>query len=160
MMADEMRDAARGREEAKAHAKPAPDVDAKLARMVEELLIGSPVARALGIELESLEVDRAVLALPFRPQNVTVGDIVHGGVIATLIDVAGVAAALSGVAAEGFGGCATSGLSISYLAAAKGSALRAEASTLRRSRRQAVADVSVFAGSSLVAKALATVSLF
>jgi uncharacterized protein (TIGR00369 family) len=135
-------------------------VDAKLARMVAEVLLGSPVARALGFELERLEPGRAVIALPFAARNVTVGDIVHGGVIATLIDVAGVAAALSGAAAEGFGGCATSALSISYLAPAKGSALRAEASTLRRSRRQAVADVAVFAGPVLVAKALATISLF
>ena len=134
--------------------------DPKLAALIDEVLLGSPVARALGLALEALECGRAVLALPFRSQNVTVGDIVHGGVIATLIDVAGVAATLSGASSEGFGGCATSALAVSYLAPAKGSALRAEASTLRRGRRQVVADVSVFAGETLIAKALATVSLF
>jgi uncharacterized protein (TIGR00369 family) len=150
----------------RAHNEKAPEgmasagTDPKLAAMIDEVLLGSPVARTLGVALEALDRDRAVLALPFRPQNVTVGDIVHGGVIATLIDVAGVAAALSGASAEGFGGCATSGLAVSYLAPAIGCALRAEASTLRRGRRQVVADVSVFAGRTLVAKALATVSLF
>jgi uncharacterized protein (TIGR00369 family) len=135
-------------------------VDPKLVGMVKKILLASPVARALGFGLETLEIDRAVLVLPFKKDNVTVDDIVHGGVIATLIDVAGVAAGISGCTAEGFNGCATSALSISFLAAAKGKDLRAEAVALRRSRRQAVADVSVFAGPVLVAKALATVSLF
>jgi uncharacterized protein (TIGR00369 family) len=135
-------------------------VDPRLADRIREVLFGSPVARALGFELEALAVDRAVLALPFKPQNVTVGDIVHGGVIAALIDVAGVAAALSGVAAETLQGSATSSLTISYLAPAKGAALRAEAVVLRRGRRQVVTDVSVSAGAVLVAKALVTCALF
>ena len=149
-----------GRRAASRSTREPTQVDAKLARMVEEVLLASPVARTLGVNLVALEVDRAVLALPFKHENVTLGDIVHGGVIATLIDVAGVAAAISGCAAEGFSGCATSTLSISYLAPAKGAALRAEASALRRSRRPAVAEVSVFADEVLVAKALATVALF
>jgi uncharacterized protein (TIGR00369 family) len=139
---------------------PATTVDPKLARVVQGILLASPVARTIGLGLETLDVDRAVLILPFKKENVTVGDIVHGGVISTLIDVAGVAAGISGCVAEGFNGCATSALSISFLAAAKGKTLRAEALTLRRSRRQAVADVSVFAEETLIAKALATVSLF
>jgi uncharacterized protein (TIGR00369 family) len=135
-------------------------VDTRLAAMVGEMLLGSPVARGIGLALETLEPDRAVIALPFAKDNVTVADIVHGGVIATLIDVAGVAAAISGAASEGFNGCATSALAINYLAPAKGCALSAAAVVLRRSRRQAVADVSVHAGTTLIAKALATISLF
>ena len=137
-----------------------PAIDQRLVGLVREILLGSPVARRIGIELASLEVDHAILALPFSRENVTVGDIVHGGVIATLVDVAAVAAAISGVAAEGFSGCATSTLSISYLAPAKGTALRAEALVLRRGKRQVTADVSVSAETGLVAKALATISLF
>ncbi len=143
--------------------EPAKGVDPMLARMIREVLLGSPVALALGFELETLAVDRVVLTLPFQPQNVTVGDIVHGGVIAALIDVAAVAAALSGATSEGFRGSATSSLAISYLAPAKGLALRAEALVLRRGRRQVVADVSASVGSApavRVAKALATVALF
>jgi uncharacterized protein (TIGR00369 family) len=135
-------------------------VDARIAEMVHRLLIGSPVSRALGIELHGLEVDRALLGLPFRSENVTVEDIVHGGVIAALIDVAGVAAALSGASAETLRGSATSGLSISYLAPARSAALRAEALVLRRGRRQVVIDVSVAAGPLAVAKALVTAALF
>jgi uncharacterized protein (TIGR00369 family) len=135
-------------------------VDPRLAQRIRELLLGSPIARALGIDLQALEVDRVVLALPFKPQNVTVEDIVHGGVIAVLIDVAGVAAALSGAAFETLRGSATSSLSISYLAPAKSVKLRAEALVLRRGRRQVVIDVSVFADTAAIAKALLTAALF
>jgi len=141
-------------------AKAASDgIDPALAERIRLVLFGSPVARALGVGLARLSVDRATAVLPFRTQNVTVGDIVHGGVIAALIDIAGVAAALSGAASEGLRGSATSQLSISYLAPAKGVALAAEARVLRRGRRQAVVDVEVRAAD-LVAKALVTVALF
>ncbi|HEV3248724.1 MAG TPA: PaaI family thioesterase [Beijerinckiaceae bacterium] len=135
-------------------------VDSRIAEQVQRLLLGSPVSRAFGIELIGLEVDRAVLGLPFKPGNVTVKDIVHGGVIAALIDVAGVAAALSGASFETLRGSATSALSISYLAPARSVALRADAVVLRRGRRQVVIDVSVAAGSLAVAKALVTAALF
>ncbi|MBV8427463.1 MAG: PaaI family thioesterase [Hyphomicrobiales bacterium] len=135
-------------------------VDARIAEQIHRLLIGSPVSRALGIELHGLEIDRAVLVLPFKPENVTVEDIVHGGVIAALIDIAGVAAALSGASSETLRGSATSTLSISYLAPARSVPLRAEAMVLRRGRRQVVVDVSVAAGPLAVAKALVTAALF
>ncbi|SDQ96442.1 uncharacterized domain 1-containing protein [Rhizobiales bacterium GAS191] len=135
-------------------------VDTRLAERIRLVLFGSPVARAFGVVLETLAVDRAVAVLPFKPENVTVGDIVHGGVIAAVIDIAGVAAALSGATVEGLRGSATSQLSISYLAPAEAVALRAEAVVLRRGRRQAVVDVSVLAETGLVAKALVTVALF
>jgi uncharacterized protein (TIGR00369 family) len=138
----------------------ATEVDPRLAARIREVLFGSPVARTLGLELQALSVDRAVLALPFKAGNVTIADIVHGGVIAALIDVAGVAAALSGAAFETLRGSATSSLAISYLAPAKGVALRAEAVVLRRGRRQVVTDIAVFAEDVLAAKALATVTLF
>ena len=136
-----------------------PAVDPELAERIRLVLFGSPVARALGVGLARLSLDHATAVLPFKAQNVTVGDIVHGGVIAALIDIAGVAAALSGAASEGLRGSATSQLSISYRAPAKGVALAAEARVQRRGRRQAVVDVEVRAAD-LVAKALVTVALF
>jgi uncharacterized protein (TIGR00369 family) len=139
-------------------------VDARLAERIRLVLFGSPVARALGVTLESLAVDRAVIRLPFKAENVTIGDIVHGGVIAATIDIAGVAAALSGATYEGLRGSATSQLGISYLAPANAVDLRAEAAVLRRGRRQVVIEVSVLSDAStmsgLIAKALVTVALF
>lgn len=135
-------------------------LDDRITETVHRLLIGSPVSRTLGIELQSLEVDRAVLVLPFKPENVTVEDIVHGGVIAALIDVAAIAAALSGASFDTLRGSATSALSVSYLAPARSAELRANAVVLRRGRRQVVLDVTVAAGSLTVAKALVTAALF
>ena len=59
---------------------------------IDNVVATSPVAATLGIAIAEAEPDRVLVALPFRPRNVTVGSIVHGGVIATLIDIAGAAA--------------------------------------------------------------------
>jgi uncharacterized protein (TIGR00369 family) len=135
-------------------------VDPRLERIVRDVLMASPVACRLGIALESLEADRAVLELPFSPGNVTLGDTVHGGVIATLIDVAAAAVAASGADPETLAGGATASMTISYLAPARGSHLRAEAVTLRRGRRQVVSEVTVHGEGVPLAKALVTSALF
>ena len=135
-------------------------VHPRVAALVDEFLIRSPVARFLGIQLESLEVDRVVMRLPFRESNVVLGGVLHGGVIAALIDSAGAAASMSG-AGESFNGGATSGMSISYLEQVDRSALTAEAVTVRRGRSQNVADVTVrLENGKIAAKALVTCRLF
>ena len=139
------------------------EVDSKLARTIKDVLIGSPVARTLGIELVALARDWVALGLPFSAGNVTLGDTVHGGVIAALIDIAGVAAAASRADPERLQGGATATLAVSFLAPARNVSLHAEASVVRRGARQVVADVAVLtsdANGTLVAKALVTVALF
>ncbi|MHA7680494.1 PaaI family thioesterase [Cupriavidus sp. PET2-C1] len=147
-----------------ASAAATPPVDPRIRHTVEQVLMGSPVARALGITLDVLAVDQVELLLPFRADNVTVGEIVHGGVIATLIDVAGAAAAASGADAGNLRGGATSSLHIQYLEAARAANLRAVASVVRRGRRQVATEVSVYAEGEnqveLVAKALMSSTLF
>ncbi|WP_051975320.1 PaaI family thioesterase [Cupriavidus necator] len=141
-----------------------PSVDPRMRTMIDTVLMGSPVARTLGIPLASLAPDHVELEMPFLPTNVTYGSIVHGGVIATLIDITGAAAAASGASAEEVKGGATSSLSIQYLAPAQGAALRAVATVVRRGRRQVVTDVSVYAEAPdegvLVAKALMSSAMF
>ncbi|WP_420997975.1 PaaI family thioesterase [Cupriavidus sp. 30B13] len=133
-------------------------VDPRIRQTVEQVLMGSPVARSLGIVLDVLAVDHVELLLPFSAANITVGEIVHGGVIATLIDVAGAAASVSGCDAGNLRGGATSSLNIQYLEAAKAASLRAVASVIRRGRKQVVSEVSVYAEGAdeaeLVARAL------
>ncbi|MGY8527367.1 PaaI family thioesterase [Paracidovorax citrulli] len=139
-------------------------VPAQLRAMVEAVLIQSPVARTLGVELDSLAPEHVELRLPFRTTNITMGNTVHGGVIATLIDIAGAAAAASGANVDELKGGATSSLSIQYLAPAQGADLRAVACVLRRGRRQVVTEVTVYAesddGGAIVAKALMGSTLF
>jgi uncharacterized protein (TIGR00369 family) len=134
--------------------------DPEPARLVTEVLMGSALAQRLGIALDTLEPDRVVLRMPFRADNVTVGSIVHGGAIATLIDVAGAAASASG-APKGVKGGATSTLTVSYLAPADGVDLSAEARVIQRGRSQTVSDVEVCdPAGRLVAKGLVTSRLF
>ncbi|NUO89151.1 MAG: PaaI family thioesterase [Cupriavidus sp.] len=139
-------------------------VDPRMRAMIDNVLLGSPVARALGVRLASLAPDHVELEMPFLPTNVTHGSIVHGGVIATLIDIAGAAAAASGANADEVKGGATGSMSIQYLAPAQAAALRAVASVARRGRRQVVTDVSVYAEAPdagvLVARALMSSAMF
>lgn len=138
-------------------------IDPRNAAMLESVLIGSPVAQTLGIRFDVVEVDHVELLLPFSMQHITVGDMVHGGVIATLIDVAGAAAAFSNVDLDVVKGGATGSLSIQYLAPAKSATLRAVADVVRRGKRQVVTEVSVFAEGRdeavLAAKALMSTAL-
>jgi uncharacterized protein (TIGR00369 family) len=134
--------------------------DPEPARLVTEVLMGSALAQRLGIILDTLHPDRVVLRMPFRADNVTVGSIVHGGAIATLIDVAGAAASASGAPLEVKGG-ATTTLTVSYLAPADGVDLTAEARVIQRGRSQTVSDVEVRdPAGRLVAKGLVTSRLF
>ena len=135
-------------------------VEQPLEELIDAVLIGSPVARGLGIALAEISRDRIVLRLPFSADNITVGTIVHGGVIATLIDTAAAAASVSGLSVAPKG-AATSSLTITYLAPADGSDLTAEAIVLRRGKRQSVEEVTVFddAGT-VIAKGLVTSQLF
>src|ERR1044071_9430609 len=55
-----------------------------------------PLAAKLGIIAEVLDGDEVRLRMPFDPTNTTLGDMVHGGAIATLADMTVMAAAWAG----------------------------------------------------------------
>lgn len=138
---------------------PPAQLDRNRIELIETLLLGSPVARSIGIELERAAPGNAILALPFRPENVTVGRVIHGGVIATLADVCGVCAAVTAAESLPLAG-ATANLSITFLAPADGSALRANGTVLRAGRSQSVCRVEITDdGDRRVAEALVTVML-
>ena len=112
-------------------------------QVMEQFVPNSPLAGKLGIELVVLADDRAELRLPFDPANVTMGDVVHGGAIATLIDTAGMAASWADeVVPKALGG-ATVTLNVDYLAAAVGTDLTAVAIVSRRGRRLCFVGVEV-----------------
>lgn len=137
------------------------DVDPAILARAEATLIGSPIARHLGIRLVTLTPATALLALPYAASNVTLGQVVHGGVIATLADVAAVCAAIGGANSEALSGAATSSMTISYLSVANGADLEAEAQVLRATKRQAVCRVTIREpGVETIAEALVTIALF
>ena len=119
------------------------ELDGNARAIVEKAIVASPYGRLLGLVLESAETDRVVVRLPYRADVTTLGDTVHGGAIAGLVDTAATAAfwAKPGLAAGARG--TTIGFSLSFLAAGRGADLLAEARVRRRGREICNGEVVV-----------------
>lgn len=121
--------------------------------VVASFLPQSPFVTKLGIVAEILEADRVRLHMPWHDSNVTVGDMVHGGVVATLADLAVMAAAWCGAPAPPSLRGVTVSMTIEYLAPA----LYGEGRVLRRGRSLVNCEAEIpTPDGELVAKALAT----
>ena len=132
-------------------------VHPKVRELFEAWLQSSPFALATGLTLEEMEPERAVVAMPFSEALTTFGDVVHGGAIATLLDVAAVAAAWAGVTDESAATGATVSSSVNYVRAARGSDLTATGRVSRRAKRLCFCDVEVRDdGDALVAQGIVT----
>jgi uncharacterized protein (TIGR00369 family) len=95
--------------------------------------------------------------MPFKPELATVGDMVHGGAIATLADVAVMAASWGGAEVPEQLKGATVSLATTYLNAARGEDLVADARVLRRGAQLVFVECDVLApGDRPVAKVLGT----
>lgn len=64
-------------------------LDPRIAAAVEQPIVGAHV----GLRCESIETDRVRVRLPFRREVTTIREAVHGGAIASPVDVAATAAA-------------------------------------------------------------------
>ncbi len=129
-------------------------------QLVEQFIGTSPFPALVGLRLDQIEEDHVVMSLPFRQDLITMGTVVHGGAIATLIDTAATCAAWATPSPpENLRGT-TVGLNISYLAAANQADLTADARVLRRGRSLSFIDVTVTDGDgNLIAKGTATYKL-
>jgi uncharacterized protein (TIGR00369 family) len=128
--------------------------------IIRRLLPASPYVKHLGMQLLSLEKDRATLSLPFADELITVGTTVHGGAIASLIDMAATVAAWAGAEVTASTRGATVALTVHYLAAAQKEDIQATARVLRRGRSLVYLDVEVQGASgALVAKGMVTYKL-
>lgn len=112
-------------------------------KFIADATAGAPLGKHLGLECVELADDRAVFRLPFRPHNVTIGDLVHGGAIAALADATATAAFWSTPHLPANPRGSTVGFAISYLGGANGVDLVAEAKVIRRGGTLSVADVWV-----------------
>src|SRR5581483_315920 len=93
--------------------------DAGRPRRHRRLPASVPVRRQARYPREKLEVDGVRLRLPWDPSNTTLGDMVHGGAIATLADLTVMAAAWCGAdAPESLRGVTVS-MALEYLAPAQ-----------------------------------------
>lgn len=127
------------------------------ADVMAQFIPQSPFVAKLGIVPERLDGDEVRLRLPWDESNVTVGDMVHGGAIAGLADVAVMAAAWAQAAVpESLRGVTTS-MSMQFLTPARACDVVAIGRVLRRGRTLVNCDVDVLtADGEAVAKAIAT----
>ncbi len=139
---------------------PSPHQPASGRDVVAQFLPQSPFVGKLGIVADRLEDDEVRLRLPWDPSNVTVGDMVHGGAIATLADLAVMAAAWCGAQApQGLRGVTVS-MALDFIAPARATDLIGVGRVLRRGRSLVNCEAEVVdPRGKLVAKALATYKL-
>jgi len=127
---------------------------------VESVIVHSPFGRLLGLASEEIAVDRVRLRLPFANDVVTLGDLVHGGAIAGLCDVAATAACWANPEIVPGSRGTTISLGLSYLNGARGQDLFADARVIQRGRTISVVEVDVRgADGTRVARATATYKL-
>lgn len=122
------------------------------ADFIRQFLPNSPYVAHLGMQLIDMQPGMATLALPFTEAVVTVGSIVHGGAIASLIDTAAMVAAWSDAEVPTKVRGTTVNLTIAYLTAAEKEDIQAIARVLRRGRNLVYLDIEV---SSVSGKAIA-----
>lgn len=129
----------------------APDYTAEVRRRWKES--GAP--QHLGITVESVKKGKVVLRLDVRPHHKQIHGVVHGGIVATLVDTAaGIAAA---TVVDRRTPVATVEFKINYLEAIPGGRLRAVARVLRAGRHFIVVECDVWDKKRrLAAKALLT----
>jgi uncharacterized protein (TIGR00369 family) len=134
-----------------------------------QFIPSSPFVAKLGIVADVLDADEVRLRLPWDPTNVTIADMVHGGAIAALADVAVMAAAWAGADVSGGQERSDSGIDLSslrgvttsismqFLAPARATDLIAIGRVLRRGKTLVNCDVDVVTpDGEAVAKAIAT----
>ncbi|HEY2776170.1 MAG TPA: PaaI family thioesterase [Candidatus Binatia bacterium] len=128
--------------------------------VVRSAIVASPLAALLGIELVEVADDLVRARLPFRTEVTTIGDLVHGGAIAALVDVAATAAAWTRADLSRSPRGTTIGFSLNYLNGAVATDLVATATVIQRGKSVQVIEVDVRGtGEKAIARATVTYKL-
>jgi uncharacterized protein (TIGR00369 family) len=109
---------------------------------VEDWIARSGYTAALGVALERLDAESALLRLPFGDQNSNPGKALHGGCAASLAVVGAHAVTRAALGVES-GPWHTAALQVNYLAAAIGEDVTARATLLRRGKEMCFVEVDV-----------------
>jgi uncharacterized protein (TIGR00369 family) len=118
---------------------------------------GEPYCRELGVAVEDIEEGRVRLRLPYHDKNSNPGQALHGGVAASMIDIAGSLAAWTGIDGDAEMESGAIDVAVNYLAAAIGEEIFADARVLRRGKEISYAEVDVTTGAAKrIAKGLVT----
>ena len=102
----------------------------------------SPYSKFLGVKLQRIDESGALLLLPYQDENSNPGNALHGGCAASIGAIAGHAIAREVLGAEA-GPFHTAQMQVSYLAAAIGVDVVAEARLLRKGRELCFVGVDV-----------------
>jgi uncharacterized protein (TIGR00369 family) len=110
------------------------------AEAIRERLLAIPSVHTFGYQLEELSAGRAVIVAPYDTKLDGIFQSFHGGLLATLADSTGGAAALTVVGAETQ--TATTDLSIRFLAPCRTDA-RATAQVIKAGRTLVIAEINI-----------------
>jgi uncharacterized protein (TIGR00369 family) len=102
-----------------------------------------PFAGLLGVEVDRLAPDHAVLVLPYQPDHMNAIGVLNGGASASLVALAGTLAAWTGIDLGAEPHLACVDLTMQYLAASGDEDVLAEARVLRRGREVVFLDIAV-----------------
>src|SRR5208283_3165753 len=129
----------------------------KRRQAVRDLMLNTPFIGRLGIAFERYELDDVTIRLPFREDLTYDGTYFHGGVIASVMDTAGAAAAWSNHDFDRGMRASTVAMSIQYTGAAKGCDLLCHARTARRRKELTFTEITATdANGNVVAHAVQT----
>ena len=120
-----------------------PALPEEIVSALGKLIVGSPYGRLLDMQLLEAEEDRVLLRLPYRAEVTTIGDTVHGGAIAGLVDAAATAAFWASPEIPPGSRGTTIGFSVNFVSAGRGKDLVATASVRRRGREISTGEVAV-----------------
>ncbi len=109
---------------------------------VAELMPATPYLAGLGIVIERYEPDDVRLRLPFRADLTNDGTYYHGGVIASVMDTAGAAAAWSNHDFDKGARASTVAMSIQYVGACKQSDLLCSARAVKRGKELTFTEIT------------------
>jgi uncharacterized protein (TIGR00369 family) len=109
---------------------------------VADLMPKTPFLAGLGIVIERYEPDEAAIRLPFRDDLTNDGTYYHGGVIASVMDTAGAAAAWSNHDFDKGARASTVAMTIQYVGACKRSDLLCHGRTVRRGRELTFTEIT------------------
>ena len=124
---------------------------------IRDLMPTTPFLAGLGVVFDRYEPDEVTLRLPFRPDLTNDGTYYHGGVVASVVDTAGAAAAWSNHDFDKGTGASTVALSIQYVGACKRSDLVCHARAVRRGKELTFTEITATdADGGVVAHAIQT----
>ncbi len=109
---------------------------------VKQWIEAAPYCRALGLELDAIDPAHAMLRLPYSDANSNPGKALHGGCAASIGAIAGHALTRAALGVEAVP-LHTAQMQVSYLAAAIGEDVIAEARLLRKGRALCFVGVDV-----------------